>query len=333
MRRRLSRALTLGAAMVFLSLLGATYASAHGKMHCHVDTQRAGNLGLRDSMADPIVFHDRPRPQGHLHTFLGNEILMRRSNPGSAEYKGLVGKPTTCRVAADSAAYWFPMLQQRMANGTWRELPVKSFIAYYRCWSYDVTRDQECSGNRTYPKDARLVAGNIDARGGGDPVTWNCNQNSSRPGPYVNPKDANCSTARPVGGSGRVQLGAHIDFPTCWSGNLNKHAHKGNTADFHGTPSLEVRNQFAYPAEVDRGAVCPARFGEGKVPHLRMTFSWEYQGDGKDLRLASGTIKKPFTMHADFWNTWVQGGLQKMIDDCIDTSSSHPHGNEAVCGS
>jgi hypothetical protein len=39
--------------------------------------------------------------------------------------------------------------------------------------------------------------------------------------------------------------------------------------------------------------------------------------DGTAYTLSSGP---PSTMHADFWNTWQQDGLQALVDRCINGS-------------
>jgi hypothetical protein len=59
-----------------------------------------------------------------------------------------------------------------------------------------------------------------------------------------------------------------------------------------------------------------------------MNISWDYRGSGTDVRLSSG---HPHTMHGNYWNTWVQSGLQKMIDVCINTTVPHPHGDATLC--
>jgi Domain of unknown function (DUF1996) len=296
----------------------APAALAHIKMHCKPETGRAE--------ADPIVFAGMEDPTGHLHTFLANEYLPDQPNPNLVTYAEMVDEPTTCQFDADSAAYWFPTLLQ---NGT--PLPVLRFIAYYRSWRFSGGGggSETGRGNEPYPRDTRMIAGDMDARGGGDRVTWNCNQASTRPGPYVDPVDAACDTAELADpGTGRVLLGAHVDFPTCYSGRLNDHSGPGMTADFSG--SHVVTQRFAYPRRAADGTiVCPAGFRAMKVPSLRVTVSWDYQGDGRDLELSSGG----FSMHADFWNTWVQRGLKQAIARCINTTTSHPHGSTTMCGS
>nr|MBA2427632.1 DUF1996 domain-containing protein [Actinomycetota bacterium] len=216
--------------------------------------------------------------------------------------------------------YWYPTL---LKNG--QPLPTFRAIAYYRNWDFGPTRHDTGTGNNAYPADMRVVAGDVDAPGGGAHVQWNCNQASSRPGPFRDPIEAACDKARGT----TVNLGVHINFPTCWTGVLNDHNKRGNTADFHGAASRPVKNQLAYVTK----AGCPAGFPH-KLPQLRLALQWDYRGNGRDLTLSSSAHDGvPFNMHADFWNTWVQSGLKDMVDRCINTNTAHPHGSSVVCGS
>src|SRR5262245_17981343 len=302
--------------LVFGVIWSAAPALAHMKMHCKPET---GML-----FADPIVSHNAEGNVGHLHTFLANTSLPLSASPDDVEYSEMVGQPTTCQFAADSAAYWFPTLLQ---NGI--PVPVFRFIAYYRSWQFAAQtngRWNTGTGNVPYPPDSRLVAGDMMAPGGGQHVNWTCNTNSSRPGPWDDPIDAACNTA-----TGTVYLGAHIDFPSCYSGVLNSHV-SGQTADFNETPPL-VSERFAYPVRSGDVISCPPGFPI-TVPALRMTLQWDYQGDGTDLQVSSALMGGDrFGMHADFWNTWVHTGLTEAINRCINSDSPHPHGDKIMCGS
>jgi hypothetical protein len=277
-------------------------AAAHGKMHCKPS---AGTAQV-DPMVSPGAHHS-----AHQHTFFANRKILTLEDPSMASYSDLTGASTACKNLADSAVYWIPTLYT--AKGP---LAPRAFIAYYR----DFDHDETGIGVEPFPADLRIVAGDASSSVAQDKaiVNWTCNQNSSRRGPYSSPAEANCAAA-----TGTVYLTAHIDFPSCWDGRLNSHTGDANTADHSGTPGAVV-NHFAY---VVRKA-CPAGFTH-RVPDLRMTISWDYRGDGKDVSLSSG---HPNTMHGNYWNTWVQSGLQEMIDRCINTTLRHPHGNVALCG-
>lgn len=284
--------------VLLAGLLVPAPAGGHGKLHC----KRISSEAFFRAQVDPIAMRGEPQSM-HSHDFFGNQLLLQLDQPELATYDELVGGPTDCQNKTDSALYWVPTL---MAGG--QPVDPFSFIAYYR----DFDRDLTGTGVEAYPPDMRLVAG--DPQGTGPQplsvVNWSCGFTSSRPGPYRSPVEAACNRA-----SGKSYLTSHVSFPTCWDGQLNDHAVMGDTTD---------TEHVVYPVRKS----CPAGFPH-KLPELRMTLKWNYQGDGRDVTLASGS---PYTMHGDFWNTWVQTGLEQMVDQCINTSSGHPHANETVCG-
>ena len=52
-----------------------------------------------------------------------------------------------------------------------------------------------------------------------------------------------------------------------------------------------------------------------------MTISWSYTGRGTDLALSSDShmgTSDGRSLHADFWNTWVQAGYTSLVRDCIN---------------
>lgn len=299
--------------LAILGLLLPTFTSVNPaealmKAHCKPEVGR-GNF-------DPIVHH-KLAAQAHDHTFFANTGLLRLADPNSATYSQLVGAGTTCQNPDDTAAYWIPTLLNRK---TGKPVPVNAFIAYYR--SFDHKKTGEASA---YPPDMRMVAGDASAKvpQSVKTVNWTCNQNSSRRGPYSSPQEANCAAA-----TGTVRLTAHIDFPSCWDGKLNDHAVAGNTADFSGSHAITQHLAYA------KRSTCPAGFPH-KLAELRVTVNWDYTGDGRDIMLSSDPINGPYglTMHADFWNTWVQtggrfGGLVGMVKDCVNTKV----GSKTMCG-
>src|ERR1044072_266558 len=55
------------------------------------------------AMADPIIFPGHKST--HLHDFFGNETTDQDSTYGS-----MVGRPTSCDVATDTAGFWAPTM-------------------------------------------------------------------------------------------------------------------------------------------------------------------------------------------------------------------------------
>jgi hypothetical protein len=304
-RHRAAKTIRLGAVAVLAistTLVFANQASrapdadALGKIKCKVPTGFAA--------VDPIVHHGKPAPTGHGHTFYGNLAMMRLANPNMAKYADMVGADTACVNPSDTAAYWMPTLLYTSGPNAGKRVPTMSFRAYYRSF------DHERSGvGRAYPADVRLVAGDGTASSFQSTkiVSWSCGHLS---GIGDSPTIPNC-TGQP-GTPGRT-LTAHVDFPSCWDGKLANHAVTGTTSD---------NAHFAYANK----SSCPPGFPI-KTVELRETFTFDYQGSGKDVALTSDLLipgaKPGQTLHADFWNTWVQKGFEQMVAHCI-TNGEHP---------
>lgn len=308
------------AVLLFLGLAAVTAnpASAHILAKC--GPASGGNFTLL--RADPIVEHG-VSPSMHLHQFFGNgAALAALAHPENATYADISGQPGTgCDIAKDTALYWTPTL---LVGG--QLLDPLRVEAYYRSWDHADT--DPALTTQAFPRDARLVVGNMDATSARDVDTrnvfWSCGLNSSKGSTdpnshFATPAAADCATA-----TGSVYLTMSLNFPSCWDGSLNSHAGT-NTADFSGDPMMGVTNHFAYRVN----SACPAGFSI-HVPTLTVNVAWNYAGDGSNVRLSSGP---GYTIHGDFWNTWVQTGLVNAVNTCIDTTNtSHPHGNAAVCG-
>lgn len=255
---------------------------------------------------DPILNHNIPM-SAHGHLFLGSTKLLQLEHPESAEYNDLVGNGTLLDNPDDTAAYWVPDLVY-VSSG--QSVEFKKYFAYYRGWNHQA----QSTDTGVFPPDLRVVTG--DAKGiDTGPINknnWSCDDRSDRPGPYRTIEEARCDLA-----TGTVFLTLHVTFPSCWDGQLNDHNKTGDTTD---------SNHVRYPVNANK---CPVGFPY-KMPELRETIKWDYQGDGSDVALTSDLMQRHMgnpvqsgqTLHADFWNTWVQtggvhNGLTGMVDSCI----------------
>jgi hypothetical protein len=309
------------------SLLVPSIAQAHAPITCVNPATRpeAGRF-----YADPIVHHDMLSPMGHLHTFLGNKLTNVASDPGRAEYDDMIANGTWCEIAGDTAAYWIPTMLK--SGGP---IAVRDVTAYYRCWKYPAALSAQCVGNQSYPADLRMVAGDLTVQGGGQKVKWGCGAPSTRPGPYSDPIAAACHLAT-ASSQKQIQLTAHVDFPTCFTGGgpnngMNAHNVINNTADFHGGTGNTTVDRVEYAVKNSSGIVgCPVGT-LFKMPALRLAVSWDYRGNARDLALASDGVR--FSMHADFWNTWQQSTLNSMVSRCINqTTADHHNTDPQLCG-
>lgn len=234
---------------------------------------------------DPIVYPQQ-RGASHVHDFVGNT-----STNGMSTYKSMVSATAKCGLPKDTAGYWTPALYR---NGV-KVAPAGSYGGrsarpkiYYR-------DDNLNAGTRVepFPPDMRLIAGNHKATTAaqspklGSAIYWGCSDNST--GKLTTPP-ASCST-------GIMSL--HVGFPSCWNGVRT---------------GVNDTANVVYPS----GGKCPAGFPRA-LP--RMILRWEYPvttTTGK-ITLASGS---PYSIHADFWNTWDQARLSQLVDDCLNADQS-----------
>jgi len=296
--RRRHRALVAGGLATVLVCASALVmvptgpASAMAKIQCK-QTTGTGYI-------DPIVHHDQPISSAttHLHQFFGNNAWLSLGGWANwANYANLAGKGTNCLNTADTAGYWSPALRYT-ASGT--VIPAVGFWAYYRAF------DGSNKGpGMAFPADTRLVA---------TVHNWTCGQ-FERQAPVPNIPDCHRADGRP----GHT-LTAHIDFPSCWNGVRPYHpnAQVGDTRD---------NRNYAYPVN----GLCPTGFPYRMV-QLRETIAYAYHGYGTDVQLSSDPMMgmtDGMSMHADFWNTWVQTGLVSMVANCVNGTGTR---TKAQCG-
>jgi Domain of unknown function (DUF1996) len=151
---------------------------------------------------DPIV-HPGMEGMSHSHEFFGNTTTNADSTLSS-----LLGQPTTCRIAGDTAAYWVPTLYD---DGV-RVAPSFVFAYYFA--------DGARGSIRPFPAGLKVIAGDSRATTPQSTrvVGWKCaslNQQLS---------------ADPIACPGSHAVLVH-NFPDCWDGrNLDSADHKSHLA-------------------------------------------------------------------------------------------------------
>ena len=202
-----------------------------------------------------------------------------KTTNASSTHRSLLNGATSCGLNEDRAAYWTPAAYA----GTALLTPMRGSF-YYRSRTYP------SSAVRAFPPGLKVIAGNGSATGPQPTrvLYWDCDGGGS---------DANLD--HPVNcGTGSVS--ANITFPDCWDG-------------VH-TDSADHKSHMAYSVDPDsdRRHTCPAAH---RVPVPRLTYSLVFPvHDGTKLKLSSGPH---FTMHADFFNGWVQSKLDSLVTTCI----------------
>ncbi|MCB9390339.1 MAG: DUF1996 domain-containing protein [Acidimicrobiia bacterium] len=162
----------------------------------------------------------------------------------------------------------------------------KSSDAYYRA-SPNIAPDAVAP----FPDGLKIVAGSAHAT---EPqslevVGWACGRN-----PHRSIEPPSCAES--------TELTLRVSFPDCWNGN--------------DLDSDDHASHMAYSTI----AGCPAEHPV-PVPQLEFVVQYPVWGPQSDIELAPGGV---LTGHADFFNAWVPGSLQREVLGCIH--------RDVVCG-
>lgn len=252
------------------------------------------------SMDDPIVYPGEPG-LGHTHGFYGNTTTDAYSTR-----KTLLAGKTTCTDPKDLAAVWAPTAFIKK-NGSWRALPPYRERTYY----FPSVRDR-IAKLTDLPANIKMIGGNPHAMSAKEnpDVRWYCGEGSpERPFPY---------DCRPYTTKGEDGIRAIVDLPFCWDG--------------HHRDSADHMSHVIYPDPTDttpheNPVLCPSSHPK-YIPSVSIRIHFRIQdpcagvkpcgpkdgGTHVRIRLSSGPY---WTMHADFWNTWVQARLVHLTDICL----------------
>jgi hypothetical protein len=206
---------------------------------------------------DPIVF-PRRRGRSHDHTYFGNTSTDASSTPESLRAAGR----TTCRLGADTAAYWAPTL---FLGG--RPVEPRGAVAYY------IRRTIERV--QPFPAGLEIIAGSAAARSPqSQRITfWSC---GGRRGLAASSSIPTCASTH------RGSLRLHVNFPNCWDGRR--------------LDSADHQSHMAY----SENGVCPAGHPV-EVPALSLVIYYGVSGGG-DAELSSGGQFSAHADFVNAWN-------------------------------
>jgi hypothetical protein len=158
---------------------------------------------------------------------------------------------------------------------------------YYRAGDKDHTTV------KPFPADLKMITG---------VVRWYCGTDDTTAGSKDPPKHC---------GSG--QLGVRIVFPDCYNGERYNGAPDSNNHMSHMARSV---------LQSDGTRLCPDTHPI-PVPTLTLNANFPIPNTSGRVTVSSGAVS---TMHADFWNTWDQPELERLVVDCINNGTpSNPH--------
>ena len=206
---------------------------------------------------DPIVFPAQ-RGRSHDHTYFGNRSTNAASTPASLRAAG----QTSCRLRADTAAYWAPTLLGR--DGPIR--PVGAVVFYVRRTTEEV---------RAFPPGLQMIAGSAAARTAQSRAVtfWSC-------GPAG--RGTRSSSIPTCAGGRRSDLHLHVNFPNCWDGER--------------LDSRDHQNHMAYSTD----GACPGTHPV-EVPALSLVIDYGIAG-GTGLELSSGGQLSGHADFVNAWN-------------------------------
>jgi Domain of unknown function (DUF1996) len=208
----------------------------------------------------------------------GHDFYGNKTTDAASSYAEMRGGGTTCARAADTAGYWSPTLLVESAP-----VGIRVINVYY--WGIR-------GRTEAFPPDFRVIAGATvgvpsGTATGSRKVGWMC----IRAGPvYAAPPDCGTEYLRMI-----------VTFPSCWDGV--------------GIDAPDHHSHLTYPS----GKVCPSSHPV-MLPRLVLHVVYDTH-DGTTAELSSDMAmgSPPGTsVHADFWNTWDQPELERLVDSCIN---------------
>lgn len=196
----------------------------------------------------------------------------------SSTYTSMVAGDTTCDRPGDTAGYWTPTIYD---HG--RAVESKRTTVYYRNYAPDQ------SSIHTIPANFRMIAGDSHATTAPQPqvVGWSCRHASGHKGAWAQ--------AVPTCPSGEF-LVFRARFPDCWNGTA--------------IDSADHRSHVAYRLHTGE---CPKGFAV-TIPQISVEVLVGGTQGGPGVTLSSGKVA---TGHADFWNTWRQAELDRLVRVCL----------------
>jgi hypothetical protein len=214
------------------------------------------------------------------HDFFGNPAVDAHSTS-----KSMVGASSSCSTAADSSAYWTPVLYQ---DG--KAMEPKSTLLYWRAPA------ASASSVKTMPAGMTMIAGNEAATSAQSDtiVDWTCTPSATdlNPGRSTAPHDC---------GSGFLRL--IITFPNCWDG--------------HSLNGMGQKNVVYQGAD----GACPSSHPV-QIPQIVMHVAYP-TSTASNLTLSIGPTQAGPTVtgHADFMMGWNQPRMDADVAACIDSQT------------
>ncbi|KAJ6630107.1 hypothetical protein B0H10DRAFT_1775195 [Mycena sp. CBHHK59/15] len=273
----------------------------------------------------------------HAHSVLGGSNFEMNTSTAALRSSSCTSIP----IPEDKSNYWFPHMYFQWSNGTFTS--VSGNAVMYILTSH-LTRSDQCllidylfnntPGYTTqFPDDFRMLSGDPTLRTL-DPssfaqqaVTFICLDFSGKSSKWNElPRGISCP-------SGILLTSCCQNFPSCWNGNdTDSPNHKSHVTWPNTGPDNGTCTDPNFPVTL------PRIFMEA-TGSLHHGISWISRGF-EDQRKDAMTPSQPFVTlnrhsldptgygyHADFFNGWDEGVLQKALDGC----NCNPYGDATCC--
>src|SRR5918995_4286252 len=236
---------------------------------------------------DPIVHPGKPGA-AHSHDFFGSTTTNAYSTyktmtTGIDPHDPPPSPPpiTTCTRPKDTAGYWIPTV-------SWNGAEIEAFRAvfYYRAGGKEHTRV------KPFAPDLKII--------NGSGIRWYCGSDDEKAGSADPPTRCRSGV-----------LGLRIIFPDC----VAKDSSGGQKLDSTDHRSHMVRSV----TKSDGSRRCPSTHPI-PVPTLTINANFKIPTTSGKVTLSSDHKGDPpgSTMHSDFWNTWDQAELERLVVECIN---------------
>ncbi|KAF6749726.1 hypothetical protein DFP72DRAFT_535796 [Ephemerocybe angulata] len=262
------------------------------------------NNVLTTQRIDPVVNPGKVGP--HVHDVLGGSNFGFTLSTASLRLSQCSSIP----IAEDNSNYWYPKLYFWWANGSFTSVVGNPVIYYLFA--------PEPGTTTAFPDDFRMLSGDPSLRTF-DPssfaqqaITYLCLDFEGKSERYNELPKRRCPSG----------IRSQINFPSCWNGkDVDSPNHQSHVSFLSTGPDSGTCNDTAYPVT---------------LPRIFLGVYW-YTQAFDDFRNKAMVPNQPFvfsngdpigySLHADFYNGWHPGILQRALDEC----NCDPYGDPACC--
>ncbi|KAF5342399.1 hypothetical protein D9611_001382 [Ephemerocybe angulata] len=280
----------------FLALCMSATANAYWLM---------GANAITKERIDPIV--NPGKVSGHTHIVFGGSNFGLTASTENMRKSECSSVP----VKEDKSNYWAPLLYFQWANGSFSSLDGGSVIYYLF--------NDKAGTTTAFPPDFRMLSGDPTLR------SYNATSPAQLAIDFLC-LDFNGQTTKHTGLPEKQcpsGIRSQVNFPSCWDGkNVDSPDHKSHVAFRSGGPDSGDCLDPKYPVN---------------LPRIFMELYWN-TGEFDKVRSQAMNPNQPFVFaygdptgygnHADFYNGWEDGVLQRAVDNC----NCNPYGDPTCCG-